>query len=343
MHLGKHGLETALIAAAVVAAGVVLALVAHLLFKRLAKSEKTTKFKWDRELTRAVGLMVETGLVLLAIEIASRLVGLTPEGRHLVSTMEMAALFLVATILVARVATNMVKSYSIKRSGMSQAASLFVTITRALIFVLGFLVILENFGVSITPMLTALGVGGLAVALALQDTLSNLFAGVHLLASRKIEPGDYVKLASGEEGYITDVNWRNTSIRALSNNMIVVPNSGLASQVVTNYHQPITEMSVVIQVGVAYDSDLEQVEEVTKEVGREVLKEIEGAIPEFEPLVRYHTFGSSSINFSLILRVQEYVDQFLLTHECIKRLHRRYKTEGIEIPFPITTVIMDNG
>jgi small-conductance mechanosensitive channel len=86
-------------------------------------------------------------------------------------------------------------------------------------------------------------VGGLAVALALQDTLSNLFAGLHIIASKKLLPGDYFLLDSGEEGYVQDVNWRNTFIRTLRNNMIVVPNARLASAILTNYYQPSSEMA----------------------------------------------------------------------------------------------------
>ena len=203
----------------------------------------------------------------------------------------------------------------------------------------GLLVLLQSFGLSITPLLTALGVGGLAVALALQDTLTNLFAGIHLLASKKIQPGDYIKMSSGEEGYVVDVNWRNTAVRALPDNMILIPNAKLSSEIVVNYHRPFPQMSVLVQVGVSYDSDLEQVERVTTEVATEVMTHTEGGVPEHSPFIRFHTFGDSSIDFSVILRAKEFTDQYLITHEFVKRLHRRYRAEGIEIPFPIRTVL----
>ena len=183
--------------------------------------------------------------------------------------------------------------------------------------------VLNSLGISITPIITALGVGGLAVALALQDTLANLFAGIHILATRKIRPGDYVKLASGEEGYVVDVTWRQTTIRQLPYNIITVPNSQIASTSTTNYNLPHKELSVYVQVGVAYDSDLEHVERVTLEVAKEVMNEVEGGVTGFEPLVRYHTFGDSSINFTLIMRGKVFVNQYLLKHEFIKRLHKR--------------------
>ena len=94
---------------------------------------------------------------------------------------------------------------------------------------------LNAVGVSITPIITALGVGGLAMALALQDTLSNLFAGIHILAEHTIRIGDFIRLETGQEGYVEDISWRTTRIRMLPNNMVIVPNSKLAQSVVVNY------------------------------------------------------------------------------------------------------------
>jgi len=109
---------------------------------------------------------------------------------------------------------------------------------------------------------------------------------------------------------------------------------------VINYYLPEKEMSVLVQVGVSYDSDLKKVERVTVEVGKEVMRGVPGGVPEFEPFIRYHTFADFSINFSVILRAKEFTDNFLIQHEFIKRLHQRFKEEGIEIPFPIRTIYM---
>lgn len=244
------------------------------------------------------------------------------------------------TLVVARIAVGFVNLYAVKMKGVLPSTTIFANLTKVLVFLIGALIILQSLGISITPILTALGVGGLAVALALQDTLTNLFSGLHIIIARKIRPGDYVKLDSGEEGYVTDITWRNTTIRALPNNMIIIPNSKLASAIVMNYYLPEKEMAVLVQVGVSYESDLTKVEKVTIEVAKEVMKEVPGGVPEFEPFIRYHTFADFSINFTVILRAKEFVDQYLLKHEFVKRLHRCYKKEGIEIPFPIRTVYM---
>ncbi|MBW2653184.1 MAG: mechanosensitive ion channel family protein [Deltaproteobacteria bacterium] len=217
-------------------------------------------------------------------------------------------------------------------------STIFKSLTKIVIVSIGFLIILQTYGISITPILTAFGIGGLAVALALQDTLSNLFSGIQIILSKQVKTGDYIKLESGEEGYVMDITWRNTTIRMLPNNIVIIPNSKLASIIITNFCLPAKEMSLLIQVGVSYDSDLEKVEKVTIDVAREVMKTLAGGVTEFDPFIRYHTFDDFSINFTVILRAREFVDQYLLKHEFVKRLHERYNKEGIEIPFPIRTV-----
>ncbi|HOG15927.1 MAG TPA: mechanosensitive ion channel family protein [Syntrophales bacterium] len=239
------------------------------------------------------------------------------------------------TIVLARVAADFVNLYSRRVGGVFLSTSIFVNITRVIVYVIGILVILQSLGISIAPILTALGVGGLAVALALQDTLSNLFAGIHVIASGQLKPGDYIQMDGGEEGYVTDISWRYSTIRALSNNMIIVPNSKLASAIVRNYAMPDREIAVSLPVSVGYDSDLAHVERVTVEVAKEVMAEVEGGIPGFEPAVRYQKFGDSGIDLNVVLRAKEFVDQYALKHEMIKRLLVRYRKEGIDIPYPV--------
>ncbi|MBI2999799.1 MAG: mechanosensitive ion channel [Deltaproteobacteria bacterium] len=129
----------------------------------------------------------------------------------------------------------------------------------------------------------------------------------------------------------------------LPNNMVVVPNNKLVQSVITNYYLPERELAILVPVGVHYNSDLEKVERVTCEVAREVMQTVPGGVPTFAPLIRYHTFGESSINFTAVLRADEFVGGFLLKHEFIKRLQARYKKEGITIPFPMRTIHFEDG
>ncbi len=221
--------------------------------------------------------------------------------------------------------------------------SIFINIVKIIVIFIGILIILQNIGVSIAPLLTAFGVSGLAVALALQDTLSNFFAGINILLAGQLHIGDYIRLESGEEGYIEDMTWRNTTIKKLPENLIVIPNSKLANSLIVNYSLPVKELNVIIEVGVSYSSKLEKVERVTIEVAKEIMQTVPGGIPDFEPFIRYFKFDNSSINFRVIMRAKTFVDRFLVSHEFVKRLHKRYNKEKIEIPFPITTVYLNKN
>ena len=238
------------------------------------------------------------------------------------------------TLLVARLASGFLKQKFGKTSGAFASTSILATTIDLTVYTIGILFLLESFGVAISPLLTALGVGGLAVALALQDTLANLFSGINILVAKQIKIGDFVKLATGEEGHVVDMNWRNTTIKTSSENMVVIPNQKFASSTITNYAQPFAECSITIPIGVSYESDLDHVENVTVGVAKEILQETEGGVNSFEPLVRYSSFAESSINFNVILRVKTVTDQHLIRHEFIKRIHARYQQEGIIIPLP---------
>lgn len=245
------------------------------------------------------------------------------------------------TIVLARITADFVTLFGQKTPGVS--ASLLSNLAKIIVFILGTLIVLQTLGISITPILAALGIGGFAVALAFQDTLSNLFSGLYLIISGQVRTGDYIKLQTGEEGYVRDITWRNTVIKELPNNLIVVPNTKLATAIFTNYHLPAKEINLPIQLGVSYDSDLEYVEKVTVEVAKEVMQEIASDIVDFEPFITYQAFGEYSIQFKVFIRVKEFQDQRLARHKFIKKLHRRYQQEGIIIPLAVTEVFIKNN
>jgi small-conductance mechanosensitive channel len=307
----------------------------------LRKAAKKTRAKWDDIATQSLRGVVFFWFLLAGVEIALKTVVIPPAAaRPLNKALAVLIIYSVVLFFV-RLASGIVSLYFDRQAVVP--TSIIRSISSAVIYVVGFLVIIDFLGVSVTPILTALGVGGLAVALALQETLSNLFAGLHILMTKNIRPGDYIKLQTGEEGIVVDITWRNATIRALANNLIIIPNSKLAAAVVTNFHLPEKELAVLVEVGVSYDSDLRRVETVVREVAAEVMKETPGGVPGFESIIRYHTFGDSSINFSVILRGREYVDQYLIKHEFVKRLHERFKAEGIRIPFPARRVYLQGA
>jgi small-conductance mechanosensitive channel len=328
------------------AAYIIVGLLAGIIFEkiiivRLTQFAKKTRWKADLIIVNSLRGVVVIWLLIAGIYGALLNMPISPALLTHLKHVLLAIVILAGTIAAGKLTAGFVSLYVQREDVPLPSTSIFTNLTKLIVFLIGSMMILQALGISITPVLTALGVGGLAAALALQPTLANLFSGLQIIAARQLRPGDYVKLDSGEEGYVTDISWRNTTIRALPNNMIIVPNSKLASTIVTNYYQPEQEMAVLIEVGVSYDSNLQKVEKVTMEVGKEVMRKVEGGVPEFEPFIRYHTFDNSSINFTVILRAKEYVGQYLIKHEFIKRLHKRYNKEDIVIPFPIRTVHLE--
>ena len=220
---------------------------------------------------------------------------------------------------------------------------LVIKIANVFVYFIGLIILLKHFNVEITPLVATLGIGGIAIGFALQDTLSNFFAGLHIISDKPINIGDFIELEGDISGYVEDIGWRSTRIKTLPNTLVIVPNSKIASSIIKNDSLPVPEMSIVIQCGVAYTSDLEKVEKVTIEAAKKIQKNVQGAVRDFEPFIRYHTFGDSNINFSIILRVQTFVDKYLVTHEFIKALKKSYDKEGIEISWPVRKIYYGNA
>lgn len=212
-------------------------------------------------------------------------------------------------------------------------------ILKGTIYIVGALIVLSVIGISIAPLITALGVGGLAVALALQDTLANLFAGIHILVEKSVRIGDFVRLETGQEGYVDDITWRTTRVRMLPNNMVIIPNSKLSQSVVTNYSMPEKNMSLSIPVSVSYSCDPEEVERLLVGIAKDAVGKVPGLSSAPEPSVRFIPgFGASSLDFTLACQVNEFVDQYRVQHELRKMILKKFREKGIEIPFPQRTV-----
>jgi len=307
---------------------------------RLAGLARRTSWKVDDLLLHSIKGPVVFWFTLFGADFGSRLVVMPQSLETLVRRVLVAGLFLSITWVAGRAASGLVRLYAPRNTPLS-SASLVSKLVNISIITLGGLVLFQTLGIAVTPILTALGVGGLAVALALQDTLANLFAGIYVAASGQIRPGDLLRLDSGEEGNIADIGWRNTTIRNMANNLVVIPNSKLAAAVVTNYDLPQKEIGFVIPVGVSYQSDLENVERVTQDVARDVLLSIQGGQPSAEPVVRYSRFGERSIEFNVVFRGRDFGEQFSIKHAFIKQLHARFRKEGIEISFPVQSVRLE--
>lgn len=238
------------------------------------------------------------------------------------------------TLIAARLSVGFVRYFS-ETKGAGNLTSLFEMLTQIVIFTFGVLIALQSLGIAITPLLTALGIGGVSLGLAFQSTLTNFLSGLNLATSNKLRVGDFIQLDSGEEGYVVDIAWRHTILQDIRDNMVVVPNTRILNNVFKNYGLPGKEALIVLEVGISYDTDLEQVERLALEIATEVMNEVEGGVPDSDPWIRFKEFGYFAITMTVYLRIREYFDHLVVRHEFIKRLHTRLRQENIAMPFPI--------
>lgn len=204
--------------------------------------------------------------------------------------------------------------------------------------VLIFLVfVLHKLGFETGALITGLGVGGLAVALALQDTLGNFFAGVHILIDKPFKEEDFVKLESGLEGTVKEIGWRTTRLVTPAMNEVIVPNSKLSSSILENYCTPNNLSGVFYVIGVDYKEDIDQVEKAINDVLHKVAK-ANDLMDEDSIWVRFDSFGDFSLNFKFGYRVKGYVNRFKVLKEVNHDLFYSFKKKKIEIPFPVRVV-----
>jgi small-conductance mechanosensitive channel len=218
----------------------------------------------------AFGVFFVAGLYAAAISLQG--------GHHIAPVTHrafVAFLIVFVTIILARIAGAWVGSYGRQPGQSVVSISLFVSVSEILIGVVGGLVVLDYLGISVAPILTAFGIGGLAVALALQDTLANFFAGIAIAASRQVHAGDFIALDADNRGTIVDINWRNTVVADADGNRIIVPNQKLASAIFTNYAMPL-RASVTIPVD--RKSDLEKLARIASQTAQAVTQTPNAAI-----------------------------------------------------------------
>ena len=323
---------------------VTCAIIFGYLFKRffhskLKKITKMSKWEGDDILLNSLESQVVLWSFLFSLFLVFRDIPIKDEYSTFILIVIKILLIASVTHALAKLILGLFELWSKKQEGGFPSTTIFTNIVKITIYVIGLLIILDSVNISIAPMLTALGVGGLAVSLALKDTLSDVFAGLHILLSKKVQPGDFVSLDSGEMGYIQNITWRNTKMLERTNNILHIPNTKLSSAIVKNYDSGDPSFSVKVFMGVDYNSDLEQVERVALEEANKLHSDMEETNKLSQPSFKFRGFGESSIDFAIYFRGNKYGDQNPIIHQFIKNIHKRFKKEKIQIPFPIRAII----
>jgi MscS family membrane protein len=210
-----------------------------------------------------------------------------------------------------------------------------------LLFLMGtaLIFILKHFNYDIFSVVTALGIGSLAIGLAAKDTLANMISGFTLMLDRPFRIGDRIQLAGGQVGDVADIGLRSTRIRTLDNQLLIIPNSDLCNTMLINQAFPDVRAKGCINIGVAYGSDVDKVKALLVAAALEV----EDVLRDPAPEAYFVSFGDSALKMSLFFWVEEYTRLFGITDKINSLIIRRFNENGIDIPFPIRTVIMEKG
>jgi len=233
-----------------------------------------------------------------------------------------------------RLAGLFIRGDLIANSFTSTTRTLLTICSHVILFLIGTLIALDTVGISITPVIASLGIGSLAIALALQDTLSNFFSGIYLLIDKPVRIGDFVQLDANTQGKVIQIGWRSAHLEMNNLNRVIVPNAKLASAQLINFDLPESDMILQVPISVAYDSNLNHVEHVVIETAQQVLRQFSASSTDIAPYVRYQTFGDNGVHCTAFLRVKGYSEQFIVKHEFIKAIHLAFQKNRIVMPYP---------
>ena len=342
-------LDPAIAAVIVLICFVVAFLVHKLIFPLIIRFTRWTPSDLDSRLIRSLRWPATLGILALAGFLAVT-VGLElGEDQERANTVAGAAGLVVGIIAVAGLLSAAVDWYLVtlaSRTNHVVDVRLFPLIRRVgglVVYGIGALLVLDVMDINISPLIAGLGLGGLAVALAIQPTLANLFAGTYVMTEGVIDTGDYIELESGVAGYVVEVGWRSTRIRTWGYNLVVIPNARFAETIITNYQQPVSAVNVYLTCGVSYDSDLDLVEEISREVMDDLLQNDDNAVKSYGSWFAFNAFGESNVDFWLFLQAKDRIASFSLQSALIKDLHRRFNDEGITINYPVRTLQFPDG
>ncbi|MCX8166626.1 MAG: mechanosensitive ion channel family protein [Candidatus Micrarchaeota archaeon] len=311
--------------------------IGYLLRRFMSEFAKRTETTLDDRIVKAIDLPLTFFLIIISIVVSAKLTNL--ENLPIISLIIKEGIIITLAITLYNLFNAFFSWYvdevaPKKNINIKDMEGTIKRVVAIFIIAITIIMMLDTAGIEITPLLASLGIAGLAIALAFQDTLGNFFAGLYISIDRPIREGDYVKLESGEEGNVYKIGWRSTMLRTIDNNIVVVPNSKLATTIVINYDKIEKELTLVIPTSVSYDSDLEKVEKVAKKTMQELIAKHDFFVKNYEPLIRFSSFGDSGINLNIIVRVIEFKYKFIATSETIKEIHKAFKKNGIEIPYP---------
>ena len=307
-----------------------------------------TETDLDDRLAKAMSLPIYLLIIWVGFFLALSVTGIhftTPEQAL---TIERTG-YLVAAIWLGLRIVNAIFGWIIekdRRSGDTKELTVLLIARRAvalILYSLAFLVVLDQAGIEITPLLASLGVGGLAVALALQDTLANYFSGVYVASDKSIRVGDLIELDTGLKGIVYEIGWRRTTILDREKNLIIIPNKKISESTLINYNYPEPSISMRIDFGVTYESDLDKVEKTALATAKKIQKKYKDVVADQDPMVKYYKMSESSIDAILAIQITDYTAKLDLRNDLIKQLSKDFRKANIDFSYPARNVYFQDA
>ena len=333
--------ETAIFVGIVIAGVIIARIISALLGRIVHRFTHATETELDDQVVAALRRPLVLMIGWQAIFIGTRVPSYLDNHERTIERLWLAITLLVAVFVVQRIVQVLLTWYAVEFSkrtstGLDEKTLPMVRrIVGVAIYGIGLVILLDQLGVSVSPLLAGLGLSGLAVALAIQPLLSNIFAGSYVLSDASVGVGDFIEIEGGQSGWVEDIGWRAARIRTFDNNSVVIPNATLAAATVTNFDTQSAPVGVPVVCGVAYEEDLQRVEDVVKETLQTIVVDFPKIVDsEYTPWFAYNAFGDSNIDFLMKLRANDRRDVGRVTHEMIKRVHARLTSEGITINYP---------
>ncbi|HIE34008.1 MAG TPA: mechanosensitive ion channel family protein [Candidatus Altiarchaeales archaeon] len=336
------GYEGIIFAIIIVIASVVVAKIVYWLVERYMKAfAAKTKSDIDDLILGIIHKPIYYIIILIGIQLAVSYVTVSTEFEDISYRLISIAVILLGAWVIARIMDAILLSVGKKiatktKTTVDDEAIPFLSkVLKFTIYLLAFIIVLDQFGIEITPLVASLGIAGFAIGFAAKDTISNLLAGFFILTDRPFARGDRIKI-KGYLGEVVDIGLRTTKIKTLDHTYVIIPNAGIVSNEVINYTLPDVKIKVKIPIGVAYGTDPDKV----KRIIIDVTKRIDEVMKDPKPVVYFTEFGESSLNFLLIFWVPDFRKKLVAVDKINSEINKEFEKTGIEIPFPCRTIYM---
>lgn len=316
-------------------------IIKKLIIAFLNKLTQKTQTDFDDTLIKIISKPLYIAVILIGAHYSLKILDIINGYTKLVNDIFYVIYILLATYLVVKIIIDLTNRWFKKKKKFAQAPKLISNLVSLILYVIAAIMILSYFNVEISPLIATLGIGGLAVGLALQNTLANLFSGLHIISDEPVKVGDYIEIGADVSGMVIDIGWRSTRIKTLSHDIIVIPNSTLSESIIKNLTQKDKSVSAQIKCGVSYDSNLQKVEKIISQIAAQIQQQSQAAVVNYQPSIFFTDFADSNINFIVYLRAKDRLNKMKLEHDFIKALKEKFDQEKIEISYPVVKLMQN--